>query len=73
MLTHLLRWTLIQLFWSSLFPIAGYLVAFIITIFIEVPVFNANSIDPDQMSCSVASDLDLHLLPFTLLGVSRLK
>ena len=25
------------------------------------------------MSCSVASDLDLHLLPFTLLGVSKLK
>ena len=32
----------------------------------------ANSRDPDQMPHSVASDLGLHCLPFTLLGVSRL-
>ena len=32
--------------------------------FIEIPVFNANSADPDQMQ---------HCLPVTLLGVSRLK
>ena len=41
--------------------------------FIEVPVFNANSVDPDQMPCSVASDLGLHCLPDTVLGVSQLK
>ena len=41
--------------------------------FIEIPVFNANSVDPDQMQHSVASDLGLHCLPITLLGVSRLK
>ena len=33
----------------------------------------ANSEDPDQMPHSVASDLGLHCLPVTLLGVSRLQ
>ena len=33
----------------------------------------ANSEDPDQMPHSAASDLGLHCLPITLLGVSRLK
>ena len=37
-----------------------------------VEVF-ANSIDPDQMPHSVVSDLGLHCLPVTLLGVSRLQ
>ena len=32
----------------------------------------ANCGDSDQMLHSVASDLDLHCLPITLLGVSRL-
>ena len=32
-----------------------------------------NSEDPDQMSHLVASDLGLHCLPITLLGVSRLQ
>ena len=32
-----------------------------------------NSRDPDQMLCSVASDLGLHCLPVTLLGVCRLQ
>ena len=31
----------------------------------------ANSADPDQMPHSVASDLGLHCLPITLLGVSK--
>ena len=30
----------------------------------------ANSGDPDQMSCSMMSDLGLHSLPVTRLGVS---
>ena len=34
--------------WASLFPVAGCLVL-IITIFIEIPVVNGNSVDPDQM------------------------
>ena len=33
----------------------------------------ANSGDPDQMLHSAASDLGLHCLPITLLGVSRLQ
>ena len=33
----------------------------------------ANSGDPDQMPHSVASDLGLHCLSVTLLGVSRLQ
>ena len=35
--------------------------------FIEIPVFNANCVDPDQMPHSAASDLDLHCLPMSLL------
>ena len=33
----------------------------------------ANSGDPDQIPCNAASDLGLHCLPFTLLGVSRIQ
>ena len=33
----------------------------------------ANSGDPDQMSHSAVSDLGLHCLLITILGVSRLK
>ena len=33
----------------------------------------ANSGDPDQTPLSVASDLGLHCLPITRLGVSRLQ
>ena len=33
----------------------------------------ANSGDPDQTPRSVASDLGLHCLPITILGVSRLQ
>ena len=46
---------------------------FIIIMFIGIPVINANSVDPDQMLHSVASDLGLHFLLITILGVSRLK
>ena len=41
--------------------------------FIEIPVFNANSVDPDQTPRFAASDLGLHCLTITLLGISRLK
>ena len=41
--------------------------------FIEIPVFNANSVDPDQTSCSVASDLGLHCLLMPLLRDARHK
>ena len=51
----------------------GCLVSFIITIFIETPMFNVNSVDPDQTPLSAASDLDLHCLPMSLLWNARLK
>ena len=40
--------------------------------FIEIPVFNANSIDPDQTPPSAASDRGLHCLPMSLLWDARL-
>ena len=33
----------------------------------------ANSEDPNQMPRFATSDLDLHCLPFALLGISRLQ
>ena len=36
--------------------------------FIEIPVVNANSVDPDQMQHSAISDLSLHCLPITFWG-----
>ena len=36
--------------------------------FTEIPVCNANSVDPDQTPRSAASDLGLHCLPASLLG-----
>ena len=35
--------------------------------FIEISVFNANSVDPEQMQHSAVSDLDPHCLPLSLL------
>ena len=53
--------------WISLFPTAGRLVSFYYyyICFIEIPVINANSVDPDQMPHSAASELGLHCLPNT--------
>ena len=39
----------------------------------DIPVFTANSVDPDQMPHSVASDLGLHCLPMSLLWDVRHK
>ena len=41
--------------------------------FIEIPLVNAHSVDPDQMPSPVTSDLGLHCLPITFLEVYRLK
>ena len=41
--------------------------------FIEMPVINANSVDPDQMPLSAASDLGLHCLPMSHLWDARHK
>ena len=39
----------------------------------DIPVLDAYNVDPGQTPHSVASDLDLHFLLITLLGVSQLK
>ena len=41
--------------------------------FIEILVINTNSVDPDQMPHSLASDLGLHCWPITISRVSQLK
>ena len=59
---------------TGLFSIAGGLIIFIInTFYIEIPVLNAKSVEPDQMLHSDVSDLSLHCLPVTLFWASRLK
>ena len=45
---------------------SGYFL--LILCFIEILVFNANSVDPGQIMHSTASDLGLHCLPVTLWG-----
>ena len=52
---------------QSIFNIMGVWVVFIKPCFTEIPVFNANSVDPDQTPHSAASDLGLHCLPMSLL------
>ena len=55
-------------------PIAGCLISFLLLqCFIETSVLDATSVKPDQTTRLAAPDLDLHNLPITLLGVSRLK
>ena len=41
--------------------------------FIEMPVINANGVDPDQTSRSEASDVGLHGLPMSHLWNARHK
>ena len=54
--------------------IRGVWLVFIILCLTEIPVFNANSVDPDQAPSSVASDLGLHCqCPFYgMLGLNGL-
>ena len=39
----------------------------------EIPVCNANVVNPDQTPRSAASDLDLHCLPRSILWDARRK
>ena len=41
--------------------------------FRNIPVFNANTLEPDQVPCSAASDLGLDCLPMSLLWDARHK
>ena len=62
--------------WTGLYPVAGCLVS-LYYCFIEITVFNANSVDPAQMPHSMphcmVSDLGLHSLPITFFRVSRIR
>ena len=40
---------------------------------LEIPTFDANSVDPDQTPLAAASDLGLHRLPVSLLWDARHK
>ena len=52
----------------------GVWLVYLLPCFIEIPVFNANSVDPDQTPRSAASDLGLHCLPVSLfIWDARLK
>ena len=46
---------------------------FLLLCFVEIPVRNANTVDPDQTPRSVASDLGLNCLPTSLLRAARHK
>ena len=61
-LTHLCRENSSTLsLWNSPFPVSGQCLS--LPCFIDIPVLNANSEDPDQTPLSAASYLDLHCLP----------
>ena len=45
----------------------GIWLVFLLPCFIATPVYNANSVDPDQMPHYAASYLGLHCLPMSLL------
>ena len=51
----------------------GVWLVLIITMFFEMSVVNANSVDPDQTPHSAASDLGLHCLPLSHLQDARHK
>ena len=46
---------------------------YIFIICIEMSLFNANSVDPDQMPHYVASDLGLHCLPKSFYGTQDMN
>ena len=74
-LTHLCRVDAPTLtFLIGLFPVEGISGYFLLLPYLmEIPVSNANSIDPDQTPPSVASNLGLHCLPMSLLWGARFK
>ena len=47
--------------------------AWLLSYFIEIPAFSANSVDPDQTPRSAASDLGQHCLPMSILWDARYK
>ena len=60
--------------WTGPFAIEGVSDRILLLLYLtEIPVFNANSVYPDQTPRSAASDLGLHCLPMSLLWDTRHK
>ena len=57
----------------SVSGVKGVWLLFIIIMFLEISVFDANSVDPDQTPRSAASDPGLHCLPMPFLWGARHK
>ena len=72
-ITHLCRLDSSTLtLWTGSFQIEGMCGLFLsLPWFIKVHVLNANSVDPYQTPCSVASDQGVHCLPMSLLWSVR--
>ena len=52
--------------WTDSLPVEGVFGHILsLPCFIEIPAFNANSVNPDQTPRSAASDLGLHCLPMS--------
>ena len=51
---------------QSISKTRGICLIFLLPCFIDIPVFDANSLDPDEMPHSAVSDLGLHCLPMSL-------
>ena len=56
----------------SIFYIRGVWLILLLPCFVEIPVFTANSVDPDQTS-SAASDLGLHCLQMSIYGTLEIN
>ena len=55
--------------WIGHFQFTGCLVSFLVLLFIiEISAFNANSLDPDQMPRSAASELGLTVFQYPFCG-----
>ena len=69
MLTSYDKWTRLPTLWTGPFPAKGVSAYFSSQpCFKDIPVFNANSVDPNQAPRSAASYLDLHFLPVPFMG-----
>ena len=51
----------------------GGLIVLVLPCFIEIPVLNANNVDPDQTTHTAVSDLGLHVLQMPHLWDARLN
>ena len=66
-LTYFTFTTLLPLLFGPVYSDSRCLISFYYYCFIEIPVVNANSVDPDQKQHSAMSNLGLHCFPFWVL------